>query len=188
MPAADPNLHREIAREYPAALVIPLDRLSWITPLPLPVPTLGAGSPGTFDSVPAGACSDLITTSFSASELRYRLAKLVRPVHSFGERHLVCEPGRLSDGERAAELSEIQFRLLDMLLRWRGVPVSRAALGAVLVRPHDSPPGEDPAARRSRSLDMYISRVRSLLAQVTHGWANPPRIVSEHRIGYKLVW
>jgi CheY-like chemotaxis protein len=118
-------------------------------------PIIAYGPAGLLRAAFLAGCEDYLKDPWTPEELEMRLlAALARARRSFlfpwGE--ISFEGKDLRTPAGLVELSHYESRLLGALLRNRGAPVSREALGYSL--------WEKPAAERSRAIDAHAAAVR----------------------------
>lgn len=127
----------------------------------------------------AGA-DDYLVKPFEPEELMHRINALLRRhlqsrAKLCGDFELIEDTLMVVHGELRAQLPDIQFRILQMLVEKAPAPISRRQL-ELAIWPDSDPPESDP-------LRTHIYRLRRILGTLNHGNS----LVTLHGKGYRLA-
>lgn len=127
---------------------------------------------------------DYVTKPFSPRELMVRVKAVLRraegsgqtgSLYSFDDVKVDFKKYQVLKGDKEVKLTAAEFKILKLLIDGRGEPVSRHKILAEIWTDEDV---------TTRTVDTHIWNLREKLERDP---ANPRRIITVHRIGYKFV-
>lgn len=147
LPAAGSGSYEELD-----AVVVPAQRFLGLAPLHVPVPVFASGPPSLLAECLSAGCADYLREPWSIDEIEARLARYSGGSSGWLDDNGSWDGTTLTGPGGQQTLSPGLSALLSLLLANRGSCVPREALSAVL----------GSAGNHSRSIDMQVSRLRSV--------------------------
>ena len=124
-------------------------------------------------------CDDFLKIPWTFEELFYRVQRLITPsVFTSQGLRLRISPSIAQCGERSISLSFLEYRLLTLLMRNIGEPVSRSVIFRRLF---------DKTVVDSRVVDIYISKIRRKLREIMPYHTAISAIRTIRGFGYELL-
>ena len=126
-----------------------------------------------------GGCDDFLKVPWTFEELFYRIQKLIVPsICIVPELRLRISPNIAECGSHSIALSFLEYRLLSLLVRNIGKPLSRSVIFRQLF---------DTTVDESRSIDVYISKVRKKLREIMPRYTAITAIRTIRGFGYEML-